>query len=147
MDFAQSGITPIIKLAEELGIEWYLLTDGDSAGRSYIDTAKKLVSGSDTKRRWTQLKAKDIENYFWNNGFSEVYRSHARIPSQNELNLKPSRIIQRAVKNYSKPYLALSIGKSAAEQDSPGVPEELKNMIEYCVKLSREAPMNATVNP
>jgi putative ATP-dependent endonuclease of OLD family len=143
MDFAQSGITPIIKLAKELGIEWHLLTDGDSAGQSYIATAKKLVSGKDTKQRWTQLNANDIEHYFWFNGYSEVYLSHARIPDKKDGNIKPSRVIHRAVKNYSKPYLALSIVKYAAEQDSPGVPDELKKMIEYCVKLSREAPMNA----
>jgi putative ATP-dependent endonuclease of OLD family len=144
MDFAQSGMTPIIKLAKELGIEWYLLTDGDSAGQSYIATAKKLVTSNDTKRRWTQLNAKDIEYYFWNNGYSEVYLSHARIRDKKDSNLKPSRVIQRAVKNYSKPYLALSIVKYAAEQNSPGVPDDLKKMIEYCIKLSREAPMNAS---
>jgi putative ATP-dependent endonuclease of OLD family len=143
MDFAQSGMTPIIKLAKELGIEWYLLADGDTAGQSYIAIAKKLLSTLDKRRRWTQLNAKNIEHYFWNNGYSEVYMSHARIGDKKEENLKPSRVIQRAVKNYSKPYLALSIVKYAAEMDSPGIPDELKEMIEYCVKLSREAPMNA----
>ena len=143
MDFAQSGIKPIIKMAKELGIEWHLLMDGDSAGHSYISAAKKLVPRNDTKQRWTQLNANDIEHYFWDNGYSEVYLSHARIPDKNNGDIKPSRVIQRAVKNYSKPYLALSIVKYAAEQGSPGVPYELKNMIEYCVNLSREAPGNA----
>ena len=143
MDFAQSGMTPIIKLAKELGIEWYLLTDGDTAGQSYITIAKKLLPALDKKRRWTQLNAKNIEYYFWNNGYSEVYRSHARLRDKKEENIKPSRVIQRAVKNYSKPYLALSIVKYAAQKDSPGVPDELRKMIEYCIILSREAPMNA----
>jgi putative ATP-dependent endonuclease of OLD family len=142
MDFAQSGMTPIIKLAKELGIEWYLLTDGDTAGQSYINIAKKLVPAFDARRRWTQLNAKNIEHYFWNNGYSEVYMSHARVKDKKQENLKPSMVIQRAVKNYSKPYLALSVVKYAAEKDSPGIPDELKKMIEYCVKLSREAPMN-----
>jgi putative ATP-dependent endonuclease of OLD family len=92
------------------------------------------------------LNAKNIEHYFWNNGYSEVYRSHARIRDKKEENLKPSRVIQRAVKNYSKPYLALSIVKYAAEMDSPGVPDELEKMIEYCIKLSREAPMHSLIN-
>ncbi len=146
MDFAQSGMTPIIKLAKELGIEWYLLTDGDTAGQSYITLAKKLVNPIEKRRRWTQLNAKNIEQYFWNNGYSKVYMSHARVRDKKEENIKPSWVIQRAVKNYSKPYLALSIVKHAAEKDSPGVPDELKKMIEYCIKLSREATMHSVNN-
>ncbi len=146
MDFAQSGMTPIIKMAKELGIEWHLLTDGDTAGQSYTTIAKKLVPAFDKRRRWTQLNAKNIEQYFWNTGYSEVYISHARVPDKDKENIRPSRVIQRAVKNYSKPYLALSIVKYAAEKDSPGVPEELKKMIEYCVKLAREAPEYSSNN-
>jgi len=145
MDFAQSGMAPIIKIAQELGIEWHLLADGDSAGHSYIASAKKLTPDIDTKQRWTQLSSNDIEHFFWNSGYSNVYFSHARIPAKKEGYIKPSRVIQRAVKNYSKPYLALSIVKSVAEPSSPGVPEELRKMIEYCVKLAREAPGNASI--
>jgi putative ATP-dependent endonuclease of OLD family len=145
MDFAQSGMTPIIKIAQELGIEWHLLADGDTAGQDYIASAKKLIPDIDDKQRWTQLNARDIEHFFWNNGYSKVYYKHARVPQKKEGYIKPSRVIQRAVKNFSKPYLALSIVKSVAEPDSPGVPEELMEMIEYCVKLAREAPENASI--
>ena len=146
MDFAQSGMTAIIKMAQELGIEWHLLADGDSAGQSYIASAKKLTPHIDTKQRWTQLNANDIEHFFWNNGYSKVYFSHARIRINNDRNVNPSRVIQRAVKNYSKPYLALSIVKAVAEPGSPGVPEKLRKMIEYSVKLAREAPEDTSVS-
>ena len=145
MDFAQSGLTPIIKLAMELGIEWHILADGDAAGKAYLSSVKKLIHQYDYKTRLTQLKENDIEHYFWNHGYADVYIQHARISQKNAANLKPGRVIQRAVKNFTKPYLALSIVKALDAPGSPGIPSVLKNLIEYCVKLAREAPARSSI--
>jgi putative ATP-dependent endonuclease of OLD family len=146
MDFAQSGLTPIIKLAMKLGIEWHLLADGDPAGKSYIASAKRLIHPYDYRTRLTQLKENNIEHFFWKNGYADVYIKHARISTSEALNMKPGRVIQRAVKNFSKPYLALSIVKAVNTSGSPGIPLTLKNLIEYCVKLAREAPARASID-
>jgi len=146
MDFAQSGLTPIIKVAEELGIEWHLLADGDYAGKSYLTAARQLIHHYDYKTRLTQLKEQDIEHYFWNRGYSDVYINHSRISPGEAKNLKPVKVIQKAVKNYSKPYLALSIVKAVDVPDSPGIPEELKKLIEFCIKLAREAPARSSID-
>ena len=145
MDFAQSGLTPIIKLAMELGIEWHILADGDAAGKAYLSSVKKLIHPYDYKTRLTQLKENDIEHYFWNHGYADVYIQHARISQKDAANLKPGRVIQRAVKNFTKPYLALSIVKAVDAPGSPGIPSVLKNLIEYCVKLAREAPARSSI--
>jgi putative ATP-dependent endonuclease of OLD family len=145
MDFAQSGLTPIIKVAEELGIEWHLLADGDYAGKSYLTAARQLIHHYDYETRLTQLREQDIEYYFWNHGYADVYIRHSRISPGEAKNMKPGRVIQKAVKNYSKPYLALSIVKAAAVPDSPGIPEELKKLIEFCIKLAREAPARSSM--
>jgi putative ATP-dependent endonuclease of OLD family len=146
MDFAQSGLTPIIKLAMELGIEWHLLADGDAAGRSYLTAARRLINPYDYDTRLTKLMEDDIEHFFYKSGYAEVYRKHARISSRDARNMKPGRVIHRAVKNYSKPYLALSIVKAVDHPDSPGIPVELKNLIEYCIKLAREAPARSSID-
>jgi len=145
MDFAQSGLTPIIKVAKELGIEWHLLADGDPAGKSYLASAKRLIHPYDYSTRLTQLVEYDIEHFFWKYGYADVYIKHARISSRDAKNMKPGRVIQRAVKNYSKPYLALSIVKAIDASESKGIPLELKNLIEYCVKLAREAPARSSI--
>lgn len=140
MDFAQSGLTPIIRVAQELGIEWHLLADGDSAGQSYLEAVRKLIPPIRHEERMTQLRQDDIELYFWMNGYAKVYVSHARISKRKALQMSPGKIIHRAIKNYSKPYLALSIVKEAASPGSPGIPLEIKGLVELCVKLAREAP-------
>ena len=126
-----------------MGIEWHLLADGDEAGRSYISAAKKHMSINDPKNRFTKLDFIDIEHLFWHSGYSDVYYKHARVLPKNEHDTRATWVIQKAIKNYPKPYLALSIVKAAAEPDSPGVPETLKDMIKYCIELARNAPANA----
>ncbi|AUP76826.1 hypothetical protein CWS02_17515 [Enterobacter sp. EA-1] len=34
IEFAQSGLKPLIKFARRMGIEWHVLVDGDEAGGS-----------------------------------------------------------------------------------------------------------------
>jgi hypothetical protein len=105
-----------------------------------------LIHPYDYDTRLTQLVEYDIEHFFWYHGYADVYIQHARFLSKNARNMKPGRVIQRAVKNYSKPYLALSIVNAVNTPGSPGIPSALKNLIEYCVKLSREAPARSSIS-
>lgn len=34
IEFAQSGLKPLVKFARRMGIEWHVLVDGDEAGRN-----------------------------------------------------------------------------------------------------------------
>jgi putative ATP-dependent endonuclease of OLD family len=34
IEFAQSGLKPLIKFARRMGIEWHVLVDGDEAGKN-----------------------------------------------------------------------------------------------------------------
>jgi putative ATP-dependent endonuclease of OLD family len=36
VEFAQSGLRALLRLANDLGIEWHLLADGDAAGFAYV---------------------------------------------------------------------------------------------------------------
>ncbi len=41
VEFAQCGLDSLIKVAHHLGIEWHLLSDGDSAGQTYARSARR----------------------------------------------------------------------------------------------------------
>nr|VXZ86634.1 Uncharacterised protein [Klebsiella pneumoniae] len=34
IEFAQSGLKPLIKFARRMGIQWHVLVDGDEAGKN-----------------------------------------------------------------------------------------------------------------
>lgn len=140
LEFAQCGLDPPIKVATDLGIEWHLLADGDPAGQSYADAARRHISGSDPAERITLLAETDIERHFWAHGYDEIYKKHARLKGGQLKRLSPGKVIQAAVRKQSKPFLALSVVEAIASEGSRGIPPPLSDMIETCVDLARRAP-------
>ena len=140
LEFAQCGIDPPLKVARELGIEWHVLADGDEAGNSYAGQARRYMDGESAEERFTVFPATDIERFFWNCGYQDVYRKSSKLPQHVLNKLSPGKIIRSAVRKQSKPFLALSIVEAVAEHESAGVPDVLKEMIETCVRIARSAP-------
>ncbi len=44
IEFAQSGLKPLVKLPRRMGIEWHVLVDGDEAGKKYAATVRSLLN-------------------------------------------------------------------------------------------------------
>lgn len=40
VEFAQSGLKPLLKYVQAMGIQWYVLTDGDEAGKNTVKSSK-----------------------------------------------------------------------------------------------------------
>jgi putative ATP-dependent endonuclease of the OLD family len=141
VEFAQSGIGPLVHLAADLGIEWHLLADGDLAGRSYVATARKFLSGRALSQRITALDEPDLEHCLFEHGFAPVYCKEAggAIPAfrHSRAGERTRSIITRAVKKRSKPGMALAVLEAANSPDGPRVPAPLRGLIETAVRLAR----------
>ena len=140
VEFAQCGIPPLIKAANLLGIEWFLLADGDAAGKAYIETAKHfaLQTGDDPFDHSMRFREKDIEHHLFFNGYAAVYQEYSGVPVHVSQNMQPGRVIGRAIHRNSKPYMAVAIVEAIARKDSPGVPQQLKKLVESCIRLAKE---------
>jgi putative ATP-dependent endonuclease of OLD family len=152
VEFAQSGIEPLVKLANDLGIEWHLITDGDLAGKTFSEAAGRHVGRAAAADRITMLDYPDIEHCLWESGYAYVYHSIARgrsyvTPTAGKKSRKaPSRVIEQAIRNSSKPYLALTVIEQANEKDSPGVPRALQAVINTTLRLARSAAPRASAS-
>lgn len=135
VEFAQCGIAPLVRLAQALGIEWHVLVDGDRAGRVYGSTTRGLVRHETDHERLTQLAEPDIENCLWNHGYADVYREIAGISRATWE--RPSNVIDRAIRKSSKPFLAIAAIEAIAREGSPGMPEQLRRVVEQVVRLAR----------
>jgi putative ATP-dependent endonuclease of OLD family len=51
IEFAQSGLKPLIKFARRMGIEWHVLVDGDEAGKKYASTVRSLLNNERGRTR------------------------------------------------------------------------------------------------
>jgi putative ATP-dependent endonuclease of OLD family len=147
IEFAQCGIPPLVKAARELGIEWHLLTDGDAAGLSYVEKARALLRGDSPEERITALRDHDIEHCFYHYGYAAVYQRAAGMRVTSRQTAPAKTVIHRALQRWSKPYMALQVILAASEPGSPGTPPPLREMIETCVRLARDAPRRGSVEP
>jgi putative ATP-dependent endonuclease of OLD family len=143
VEFAQSGLRALLRLANDLGIEWHLLADGDAAGHAYVMSARAHLKGRPIEERITMLEEADIEHCLFHHGYADVYRSLAGLPPPGQrgrrMRERPTGVITRAIHARSKPGLALAVLEAANRPDAPGVPGQLRSLIETVVRLARPA--------
>ncbi|HHR5881823.1 TPA: DUF2813 domain-containing protein [Providencia alcalifaciens] len=135
--FAQSGLKPLLKFANKMGIEWHVLTDGDEAGRKYAATATHYANkiNSPDRDRLTMLPAPDMEHFLYREGFQGLYHEIAEIPENARVSTR--RVILKAIARTSKPDLALATVNRAAELGPEAVPLALRNMFSRVAWLAR----------
>lgn len=138
IDFAQIGLKPLIKYANELGINWHVLVDGDEAGIRYEEMALSIAEKSDVDYPVTKLSGIDIEHYFWEQDLKNVYLKYAKAAKLPADKINPTRTIRKAIKNTSKPFLALCIIESLAQKGPDAIPESLRQMIINSIEIARQ---------
>ncbi len=136
VEYAQCGLEPLIRLADELDIGWHVLAEGDSTGRNYADEARKLA-GPEREDRLTRLKEPNIEQCLWKHGYAEVFLKAAGVHPSPHHKISAARVITRAIKRHSKPFLAFEVLEASASGNKPGVPRPLRHAIEASVNLAR----------
>ncbi|MFA3761562.1 ATP-dependent endonuclease [Yersinia sp. 2466 StPb PI] len=137
IEFAQSGLRPLLKFANRMGIQWHVLTDGDDAGKKYAATVRNMAdNGRDHERdRLTILPAPDMEHFLYRAGFDDVYHRISAIPANAKM--QPRRVIEKAIHRTSKPDLAIEVASQAKERGVESVPLLLKKMFSQVVWLAR----------
>ena len=137
VEFAQCGVLPLIEYAEAMGIAWYVMSDGDAAGRHYAKTVRSHCRDKETYyRHMTQLPSRDIENFLFQKGFSSVYKEIA-YGSSEFVNIPVHEIIQKAVQKSSKPDLALAVCDYARVRGARVIPNLLQKTFKKVIDLSK----------
>ncbi len=137
IEFAQSGLRPLLKFANRMGIQWHVLTDGDDAGKKYAATVRNMADdGRDHERdRLTILPAPDMEHFLYREGFDGVYHRISGIPDNAKM--QPRRVIEKAIHRTSKPDLAIEVASQARDWGVESIPPLLKKMFSRVVWLAR----------
>lgn len=147
IEFSPVGgkLTPLVKLANALGIEWHLLADGDGEGSKYVAAATALLNGESASRRITQIAEPNLEHALWKQGYSKVYEASVGKAGKGSVKAKatapeyPSEVIKAAEATLSKPELALRVAAKVCEPSSPGLPAAIQTALRMAQRLSREA--------
>ncbi|MCE0160590.1 ATP-dependent endonuclease [Klebsiella variicola subsp. variicola] len=137
IEFAQSGLKPLIKFARRMGIQWHVLVDGDEAGKKYAATVLGLLNNDRELERdhLTSLPAMDMEHFMYRQGFDDVYHRVAQIRDNVPMNMR--RVITKAIHRSSKPDLAIEVAMEAGRRGVDAVPTLLKKMFSRVLWLAR----------
>ncbi|WP_159237205.1 ATP-dependent endonuclease [Raoultella terrigena] len=137
IEFAQSGLKPLIKFARRMGIQWHVLVDGDEAGKKYAATVRSLLNDDRDLERdhLTTLPALDMEHFMYRQGFNDVYHRVAQLPPNVPMNMR--RVITKAIHRSSKPDLAIEVAMEAGRRGIESVPALLKKMFSRVLWLAR----------
>ena len=136
IDFAQCGITPLVKAADQLRLGWFVLADGDEAGRHYQSKVIDLIGDSGrADEHITVLPSLDIEHFLYENGFEQVFRRESGIGTSQ--NYSENKIIELAIHHKSKPGLALSVVEFAERNGGKTIPELFQNIFYRLVSMAK----------
>lgn len=138
IEFAQCGLKPLIRYANKMGIHWYVLTDGDTAGKKYANTVRSLCpEGTSADQFLTVLPSRDIENFMFEHGFSHVYKKIA-FNTTDYIDIPVNRIVHKAIKKTSKPDLAIAICDDVRIRGSQTIPKLLKQTFSKVIQLTKQ---------
>ncbi|WGE56284.1 DUF2813 domain-containing protein [Actinobacillus equuli] len=138
VEFAQCGLRPLIKYAKAMGIEWYVLTDGDQAGEKYADIAKSMLQEDEhPSKHLTVIPRQDIEHFFYHEGLKEVFVRLARWQPRDH-KYPTKTIIKRAIQYTSKPDLAIAISTEIKQRGNQAIPRLFRKLFIKVLQLIKE---------
>ncbi len=137
---------PFIKLAKSLGINWFLMADGDAAGNNYVNRVKKHLEGSEKLAdRACKLAQPDIEHEFWHNGYDGFIgnmvinsrKSEIKIEAAGDVVKETKLLIKEAIKEAGgKPAFAQVLVTEIQQRGAGTVPITIRNIINRVVQLA-----------
>ena len=141
VEFGQSDAVMLAKVANALGIRWYLVGDDDGKRVKEEPRLKGNLNGADAVDRFV-FPYPNIEVALLRNGYEAVYNPH--MPHQNLKKLKK----QPGDSGYRQEYAANLPGKAKTraaadvaiemeDRGCAGVPPEIRGVLEKAVSLAR----------
>ena len=144
IEFSQVGIEKFIKLADQLGIEWIMLADGDRAGQHYCDSARHQLDDRTEADHILQLPVDNMEMFLCTEGFGDIYEENISDQKRADVTADEGSPeywdqVLKAQRNKLKPKCALEVSQRITSNEAE-VPSLIEDLIEMaCDKARRTA--------
>ena len=114
IEFSQAGVVKFIKLADQLGIEWFVLIDNDAEGKRYGTSAKGRLGARQETDHIRILDHGTMEIFLCKQGFGRVYEGTVSDNKSATITAKNGTLdywnqVVKAQKKNSKPRNALVV--------------------------------------
>ncbi|MBE7542943.1 MAG: DUF2813 domain-containing protein [Bryobacteraceae bacterium] len=137
--YQHSGQNCLLKTANGLGIPWFLLADGDSAGRAYIKSATAQLNGTTPADHLLGLAEDNVEVHLCACGFEKVFAAHVSPQKANLVTAAPGtaeywKQILKANDDTPKPMVVQEV--CAEIEKGAGAPPILVGVLDRALKLA-----------
>lgn len=137
VEYSQVDQNAFIKLADALGIRWFLVSDGDAAGERYARSAMSHLNGRDEALHVKKLSKENMEVLLCESGYGAPYESRISPQQMGLITLQPVDAgywnqVCGVVKGKSKPAAALDalfLMRAKQEKGEPAVPREIEEIL------------------
>jgi len=137
VEYSQVDQNAFIKLADALGIRWFLVSDGDAEGERYARSAKSHLNGRDENLHVLRLTKENMEVLLCESGYGAPYESRIDEQQRGRITLQPEAAgywnqVCGVVKGKSKPAAvldALLLMREKQERGESAVPLEIEEIL------------------
>lgn len=140
VEYRQTDVGLLTKIANELGIEWYCVGD-DDAERSKTEPKVKTNLGNASEADRLIFPYINIEIHLLSNGYENIYEHH--MPTQNLSKIKKQRGTPDYWTEYAKNLPGRAKTRAAADvavemenHRRAGVTEEIRNILDKVISLA-----------
>ena len=144
IEYAQIGISPLVKFANSLGLEWHVVADNDPAGKNYVKSACKHLESQSKERRISQLQHGNLEFFLCMEGYGDIFERYIADEKRSTIAADPESSeywdqVVKALTKHGKPGGTADAARRIEEQGAAEVPDQLRRIVDIVVNLAREA--------
>ena len=143
VEFGQTDVGMLAKVANQLGIAWYCVLDDDSGRRKYERRIKEQFNSVPESDRLT-MPYKNMELFLCESGFGELYELQMSPQKKQPTSPKGTQdywqeVLDALPKGYSKPAIATEVvAKVTAPENALPVPKPLSDILDKVIELAEE---------
>ena len=144
MEYTQIGVDKLIRLADQLGIEWFVLADNDPSGKKYEKSAKNMLNGRNASGHVRVIEHGDMEMFLCMSGFGDIYEKTISRQNKGKITAKANSLdywkqVSTFQENNSKTRNMLAVSERMVERGRDGVPQTLQDLVERARALAKSA--------
>ena len=144
IEFSQVGLEKFIKLADQFGIEWFVLADKDGKGEIYKKSAEKHLNGRKKEDHIRLLDHGSMEVFLCMEGFGDIYEANISNQKRGDVTADEGTLeywqqVAKSQKKNSKPRNSFAVAEKMVADGAKSVPNPLRKVIEQACELARRA--------
>ena len=143
VEFSQTDVGMLAKVATQLGIAWYCVLDDDQGRKQYENPLKAQLGGAPETDRLA-IPYDNVELLLCESGFGELYESRMSpqksLPSSTKGTTEYwQEVLDALPKGYSKPAVAAeAVARMTATENALPVPGPLADILKKAIELAGE---------